>query len=301
MDASTNARPHHTDQVESTYAWLRLGASLALGTIGCIGMWSFVVALPAVQADFGAARADATLPYTLLMMGFGVGGVAFGRLADRFGIMLPMLGGALALGLGYIAAGYSATLWQLAGAHGLLIGFGSSVAFGPLIADVSHWFGARRGIAVAICASGNYLAGTLWPPVVQHFIETSGWRATHIGIGLFCLATMLPISLLLRRAAPMQRDIAAGAAALEAQGGLVPAYAMFVREFFAPKEAGARLGFVLMATVVGMAFGGWMSGAIFDLTGSYQAAFANGFLWNLLNIAIVLWLLLRRARRAAYA
>jgi MFS family permease len=82
------------------------------------------------------------------------------------------------------------------------------------------------------------------------------------------------------------------------QGGIVPAYALIVREYFSPKEAGARVGTVLMASLYGMALGGWMSGAIFDLTGSYRAAFMNGTAWNLVNVAIVLFLLSRvRGRR----
>jgi MFS family permease len=79
------------------------------------------------------------------------------------------------------------------------------------------------------------------------------------------------------------------------QGGIVPSYALIVREHFAPMQAGVRVGTVLMATLLGMALGGWMSGAIFDLTGSYQAAFLNGIGFNLLNVSIVLFLL-RRAR-----
>jgi MFS family permease len=78
-----------------------------------------------------------------------------------------------------------------------------------------------------------------------------------------------------------------------AQGGIVPAYAVIVREFFPPEEAGVRVSAVLMATVFGMALGGWVSGVIFDLTGSYQAAFLNGILWNLLNLAIAVALLRR--------
>src|ERR1039458_5220084 len=107
--------------------------------------------------------------------------------------------GTLALGLGYLAVGQASTLWQVALAHGLLIGIGCSATFGPLIADLSHWFVRRRGIAVAIAASGNYLAGTFWPPVVQHFIATSGWRSTHTGIGLFLLVSMLPLVYFLRQ------------------------------------------------------------------------------------------------------
>jgi len=85
------------------------------------------------------------------------------------------------------------------------------------------------------------------------------------------------------------------------QGGIVPSYAIIVREYFSPSEAGTRLGLVLMATLLGMALGGWMSGLIFDLTGSYRAAFLNGLAWNLMNISIMVWLLQRSRRRPVYA
>src|SRR5215472_16764374 len=166
--------------VDSTSAWLRLTAAVVLGTIGSVGMWSFPVALPAVQADFAATRADAALPYTLAMLGFAFGGVALGRLSDRFGILAPAAGGAVLLCLGSLAAGSAGSLWLFALAH-LLIGCGASATFGPLMADLSQWFTRRRGIAVAIASSGNYIAGTIWPPVVQHFVASDGWRATHLG------------------------------------------------------------------------------------------------------------------------
>jgi MFS family permease len=398
--------------VESAYAWRRLAYALAISTIGGVGMWSVVVALPAIQAAFEVDRADASLPYTLAMLGFAGGGVLTGRLADRFGIALPLIIGTLALGLGFLGVGVSANLGQVALAYGLLIGFGCSVTFGPLMADISHWFMRRRGIAVALAASGNYLAGTIWPPVVQHAIAGFGWRATHIGIGVFCLATMLPLILLLRRRLETHHSAAAGVAAARRQaeapfspltlqvllcvagvaccvamsmpqvhlvaycgdlgygvargaemlslmlacgivsrvafgfiadriggvrtlllgsvlqgsalcmyllfdglfslyaisalfglfqGGIVPSYAIIVREYFPPKDAGTRVGLVLMATLIGMALGGWLSGAIFDLTGSYQVAFLNGIAWNLLNVSIMGWLLLRTRRGPAFA
>ena len=185
--------------IDSPAAWLRLGVAVAISTIGGVGMWSIMVALPAIQAEFGVSRADATLPFTMVMFGFAGGGVVMGRLADRFGISVPLGIGTLTLSAGYFATGWASSLWQVALAHGLLIGLGCSASFGPLMADISHWFVRRRGIAVALAASGNYFAGTFWPPVVQHFITTSGWRATHIGIGLFCLVTMLPLVLAMRR------------------------------------------------------------------------------------------------------
>jgi MFS family permease len=397
--------------VDSSVAWLRLGVALLLGTIGSVGMWSFVVALPAVQADFGVARGDASLPFTLTMIGFGAGGIVLGRLADRYSVVLPVVLGALALAVGYVGSGVAANLWQFALAQGL-IGFGSSATFGPLMADVSHWFTRRRGIAVAVASCGNYLAGTIWPPVVQHFIAAEGWRATQIGVGFFCLVTMLPLALAMRARAPVHHAEASGHAATVQrgslgvssnalmvllciagigccvamsmpqvhivaycgdlgygpargaemlalmmgfgiisriasgfvadriggvatlligsvlqgvalglymlfdglvslyvisalfglfQGGIVPMYAIIVRQYFPPQEAGTRLGIVLMATLAGMALGGWLSGLIFDLAGTYQAAFLNGIAWNLVNVSIMVWLLLRPTRRVALA
>ncbi|MES3003945.1 MAG: MFS transporter [Pseudomonadota bacterium] len=391
--------------IESTYAWMRLVVSLVLMTIGGAGMYSIAVVLPRIQEEFHLARGDASLPYTLTMVGFGLGGVMMGRLSDRFGVWMPVMVGAVGIGAGFIAAGIAPNVWVFSLAQGFFIGFlGTSATFAPLVADTSQWFDRRRGIALAICMSGNYVAGAIWPPVIQHFIETAGWRQTYIGIGIFCVTTMLPLALILRRAPPPQpapvvaatgpgtdRPMGMSPGAVQAllclagvsccvamsmpqvhivaycgdlgfgaargaemlavmlgmgvvsrlisgwisdrigglrtlllgsvlqgvallmflpfnglvslylvsgmfglfQGGIVPAYALIVREHFSQKEAGARVGTVLMATLFGMALGGWMSGAVFDLTGSYHAAFLNGIAWNLLNISIVVFLLYR--------
>ena len=197
--------------VDSPQSWTRLAIALAIATIGGVGMWSVVVVLPAVQAEFGVARAAASLPYTLTMLGFGAAGIALGRWSDRFGIMRPVLAASVALAAGYVASGYATTLTGFALAQGLLIGAGSSVTFGPLLAHVSMWFARRRGIAIAIVASGNYFAGAVWPPIVQHFTQTAGWRATYFGIGVFVLATMLPLALLLRRSPPVHPAASPGA------------------------------------------------------------------------------------------
>ena len=398
---------------ESAYAWARLGAALVLAGIGGVGMWSVIVALPAVQAEFGVARSAAALPYTMTMICFGFGGILMGRLSDHYGIVRPVVGGAVTLGVGYAVASQATSLWQFALAQGLLVGVASSATFAPLLADTSLWFNRHRGIAVAVIASGSYLAGTVWPPVVQHFIETQGWRRAYLGIAVFCVAAMLPLTLALRRRSPLTEatsattgfvlrsprplgmspaalqtvlivagvsccvamsmpqvhivaysgDLGHGVAhgakmlslmlglgivsrlasgwicdhiggrltlllgsALQAlalvlflpfsglvslyvlsalfglfQGGIVPSYAVIVREFFPPEEAGVRVGTVLMATVFGMALGGWMSGVIFDLTGSYHAAFLNGILWNLLNVGIAVGLLRRPVRPIEHA
>jgi MFS family permease len=391
-----------TGVAESLYAWARLWTALLAGAIGSVGMWSVVVILPSVQQDFGVLRADATLPYTLTMLGFGLGGITLGRLADRYGIVIPMLIGTVALSAGYLLSGVAPTLFLFALTH-LLIGIGASVTFAPMMADLSHWFTRRRGIAVAIAASGNYLAGAIWPPIVQYSSSTIGWRPTQLWIGVFVLVAILPLTFMFRRRIALAEVSSASAAAAGArstlglsstalmvilsvaglsccvamampqvhivaycgdlgygaargaemlslmlafgivsrvasgfvadriggvgtlligsflqglalflylffdgltslyvismlfglfQGGIVPMYAVIVREYFPPQEAGVRVGIVIFSTIIGMAFGGWISGAIFDYTGSYQAAFANGLAWNLLNVSIAAWLLL---------
>ncbi|HEX2892113.1 MFS transporter [Vineibacter terrae] len=398
----------HARGVDSGYAWLRLVASLALSTFGGIGMWSIVVALPVVQADFGVSRADISFAYTTTMLGFCAGGVCMGWLVDTKGITLAVILSAILLALGFAGAGLAPTAGWFAAAQGLLIGFGSAVTFAPLVADASHWFEKRRGVAVAICASGNYLAGAIWPPLIGLAMRDHGWRLTYFGAGAICLLSMLPLALTLRRPPPFHADASAGAVAatprraialspgaLQAliavaglaccvamsmpqvhivaycadlgygvargaemlslmlgfgiisrlvsgwisdrvggvvtlllgsvlqtialifytvsdtltslyvasalfglfQGGLVPSYAMIVREYFPAKEAGVRVGIAMSSTIIGMALGGWMGGVIFDMTGSYRAAFLNGIAWNIANAAIGWWLLARQSRQ----
>ena len=392
---------------DSRYAWIRLLISVTLATIGGIGLWSSVVVLPTIQAEFGIDRAGASLPYTVTFVGFAVGGILMGRVADRLGITVPLVAGALALGVGFVLDALSQNFIQFLIVQGLFIGLiGSSATFGPLVADVSLWFLKRRGIAIGIVASGNYIAGAIWPPFLQAAIAAHGWRPVYMVLGVICVVTMTPLALLLRQrpsyddtASPAAQngaggllpsspalfpllivaglscciamsmpqvhlvaycsDLGYGAArgaemlslmlgfgvvsrlasgfisdhiggtgtlivgsVLQclallfyipfdgltslyivsalfglAQGGIVPSYALIIRDHFPARQAGSRISLVLTATVFGMAIGGWMSGKIFDVTGSYQAAFLNGIAFNLVNIAIATWLLLLRNRR----
>ena len=396
---------------DSPYAVRRLLIALAVMTIGNGGMYAVVTVLPVVQAEFGVARADASLPYTMLMIGFGIGAMLMGRLADRFGVFVPVTISGVSLGLGYALSSWSPNIWTFALAQGLFVGLlGSSALFAPLIADTSLWFDKRRGIAVGVCASGNYLAGALWPPVAQHFVDLVGWRTTYLGMGVFCAVTILLLATFMRERPPavgassasssghagadpkrpfglsttaatallciagtaccvamsmpqvhivaLCTDLGFGTArgaqmlavmlgfgivsrlvsgyicdhigglrtlvlgsALQGlalllflpadgmtslfivsalfglfQGGIVPAYAIIIREHFPAAQAGTRVGVVIMFTLFGMALGGWMSGKAYDLTGTYTAAFVNGIAWNALNLTIALYLLWRLRR-----
>src|SRR6185312_8051088 len=156
--------------------------ALLIGSIGSVGMWSVVVVLPVVQGEFGATRGAVSLAFTLVMLGFGLGGVVTGRITDRFGIVMAITLSIGVLALAYIGAGLSTTLWQFILVH-FLIGLGSSATFAPLMAEASHWFDRYRGLAVTIAASGHYVGGAIWPPVLNWWIQASGWRSSYIAVG----------------------------------------------------------------------------------------------------------------------
>jgi MFS family permease len=400
------ATPADPSLIDSRQAAWRLLITLGLVVLGNSSMYIVSVVLPEVQTEFGVGRADASLPYTLMMVSLGLGGLLTGRMADRHGLMPVLWVGALAVCGGFVWAGMSGSIWAFGLAHALMGFVGSSSTFAPLMADTALWWNRRRGIAVAICASGNYIAGTIWPPLVQRGVETMGWRQTYILLGIFCGIGMFLLSLRMRQRPPLVTPTAAntqspmldrsrpfglkpaqaqsllcvagvaccvamsmpqvhivayctdlgfgaarGAEMLSLmlasgivsrlvfglisdriggirtlllgsmlqglallmflpfdglvplylvsamfglfQGGIVPSYAIIVREHFKPEEAGGRVGAVIMATLLGMALGGWMSGWVFDVTGSYHAAFLNGIAWNLLNLCIASWLFWR--------
>lgn len=397
--------------LDSGYSWRRLALSLAIAIIINVGMWAAIVVLPGMQADFGLDRAQASLPYTFTMIGFAFGNLVIGRVVDRFGVALALTGAGVIAAIGFALTAVAQSLWLVCALQ-LTIGFATAAGFGPLIADISLWFLRRRGIAVAIAASGNYLAGAVWPYMLKGVLAEDGWRAAYLILAAIILFGMTPLTFFLRRRLPdealARSDAVSAARALASgfspralmwllglagvaccvamsmpqvhivafcvdlgygpavgaemlalmllggvgsrlvsglmadqlggvrtlligsvlqtvglilylpssgltslyivslvfglsQGGIVPSYAVIVREYMPAREAGARTGFVIMATILGMALGGWMSGWIYDLTGSYQMAFVNGIAWNLLNVGIVLLVLLRGRPRLATA
>src|SRR5215467_10635198 len=193
--------------IDSVYAWRRLAVSVTLSTLGGIGMWALAVAMPAVQGDLGVSRADISFGYSMNMIGFFLGGVLIGRLVDRHGIVVASVVSALGLGAGFALAASTTSLLLFAAAQ-TLVGFSAAATFAPLIADISHWFEKRRGVAVAIAASGNYIAGALWPPIVELLIHDHGWRATYAAAGVFSLVAMIPLALSLRRRPPDHEETA---------------------------------------------------------------------------------------------
>ena len=388
---------------DSTYAWFRLAVTLVIAIFANTGMWAVITIMPALEAEFVTSRATTSLPFTMNMIGFALGNLVIGRIIDRFGVTLSVMAAAIVSAAAFMVSTFTGDIYLLAGVH-LFLGFGTAAGFGPLITDISHWFLKQRGIAVALIASGNYLAGGIWPLFLSDILAEDGWRAAYLMLAGITLVVILPLALLLQRKLPeaghqiaarqVKENIqttrispsrlqlllcvagvaccvamsmpqvhivsycvglgygpAVGAEMLSlmlfggvisrigsgliadriggirtlllgsfaqgvalvmylpfdgmaslyvvsfifglSQGGIVPSYALVVREFLPPKEAGARIGVVIMMTIIGMALGGWMSGWIYQITGSYQAAFINGIAWNGLNLGIIAWILTR--------
>ena len=391
---------------DSLYSWTRLLIALLLATVGNIGMWVVVIVLPDIQQEFKIDRGTASIPFALTMVGFAIGNWVMGHVVDRYGITKTIILAATVNTAGYIAAMYVNNVYFLSILQ-FFIGLGTAAAFGPLIADTSHWFLKRRGIAVALIASGNYFSGAIWPPLFNNTLQSDGWRDVYWILALSTVFIMIPLSFLLAKKiseetarisdaassdkrqnvsiSPKALTIllsiagigccvamsmpqvhivafcidlgfgpAVGAEMLSlmliggiisrlinglladklggvytlligstlqcialflylpfdglvslyivslvfglSQGGIVPSYAIIIREYLPGVDAGTRVGFVMMCTIMGMAIGGWMSGWIYDLTGSYAAAFWNGIVWNFLNIAIVLFLITRNRK-----
>ena len=394
-------------RTSNVYPVVRLFASLLLMAVAGSAMYAAILVLEPAAVEFGTGRGAGSMPYTLFMIGFALGGVMMGRLSDRFGIIAPALLASLCLPAGLLFAARATELWQFSVSLGVLCGlFGMAATFAPVASDISHWFTARRGLAVGIVISGTYVAGAVWPPILQHLIDTHGWRGTFHGLGILTLFTMLPLSLLLyrpvlvdhededgltRRSGTRRRPLGLSGRSLQgllciagvgccvamampqvhivpfvidlgfdavhgarmlalmlgcgivsrlvsgwisdrigglkalligsalqglvifaflfadgltalyvlaivfglSQGGIVPSYTMIIRALFPAGEAGWRIGTTMLFTVGGMALGGWLAGALYDLTGDYTASILAALGFNVLNLGIAAWLLAR--------
>jgi len=398
------AAPHG---VESPYGWLVVAASMVLMAVCSGGMYLVVVALKPIAAEFGWPRSIPSLAYAAIMAGMGIGGILWGRVSDRIGAGPPAAIAVVAVATGATMVGASDGRLQFLAAHGFMIGFlGNAALFTPLLANTTRWFDRRRGFAIALVASGQGVAGAVWPPVFRYLIETEGWRSAYDTFAIVALAVGLPTSVFLfRRPATALGDGRAGAVsegdailgfapttvlailslaiigccvamampivhvvahasdlghpAIRAAeilavllgctflsriawglitdriggmrtlfygclaqivalsmylfidglaalylvsalfglgfGGIIPSYTIVIRELFPVRGLGWRIGAVYFFGTFGMALGGYLGGAIFDVSGSYHVAFAVGVAFNVANLALLAILMRRRA------
>jgi MFS family permease len=395
--------------IESWYGWVVILVSLTIHTIGLAAPTLLFVSLKPIAAEFDWPRAVPSMAYSLLMIGSGVGGIAMGMWLDRRGILQPVLFGSVMIVAGALLASQSEGRWSFYVANGVLIGLlGKAAMIAPLMANATRFFDRRRGLAVSILASGQGLAGAIWPSLTRYLNDTVGWRDTYFYFAILGLLTMVPLAFLLRRPPPTPPpasalhggharagrvlgmpsvavqsmlllavvgccagmsipivhlvshatdlgfspmrgaemlsvlfiaafisrigfgmladrigglatlligsvcqatmllvfavvDSVAGlylAAALFGIGfaGIMPCYPLVIRIWFPATEAGWRIATQYLFAAAGMAFGGWLGGAVFDATGSYTNAFLIGFGFNVMNFTVMGLLYLRQHR-----
>ena len=401
--------PDRGHSVETPYGWVVVAASLGYLVVAYGSSHLVIVSLKPMADLYGWPRWIPSLAYSALMIGAGVGGIIMGLWADRTSIRWPAMLGAVMVGGGVIVASHAPEHWTLIASCGLLVGLlGTSTAFSPMLANITRWFDRRRGMAIAITASGQALAGACWPLIFEPSIASMGWQETWRIYGYFAILVMLPITFAFRRPVPRQPDggaaIAGGRAERPAPvrpvvpynlvlallslaivgccvamampmvhliaycsdlgfstasgarmlslllfcsamsrlffglvsdrigglktilmgsaaqavalglftlvgtetslymvsglfglvfGGIVPAYALAVRELFPARDTGWRMGVVFLFGTGGMALGGFLGGWVYDLAGHYHIAFLVGVAFNVVNlVAIVtaLWL-----------
>jgi len=363
-----------------------------------------VVGLKPITEDLGTTRQLVALATALTWLGTGIGGLLMGRVADRLGVRFMVIFGAAMIALG-LAVSASGNIWAILVGHALFVGvLGNGALYAPLLVYISRWFDRRRGTALALIWSGQYIAGITWPTLFEHAIADYGWRVTMAGfavvvavavpvaalflprtpeappefgfadagkrrevlgmrpntvLAILCIASFaccvpmaIPqghlvafcsdIGIPAARGAAMLSVLQAGAlvsrmlwgwltdrigglktvlAASACQAvavaaflatedeaglfaisaayglgfsGIIPAYIVAIRELYPSREASWRVPSLLFVGMGGMAFGGWFAGALYDHFGFYAPAFASGVLFNLLNLALVGFLVLRQ-------
>jgi MFS family permease len=384
--------------VETPISWMVAVVSTVIITITFGAPYVAVMALKPIAAELGVPRSVPALTNSLAYLGTGAGGIFMGWWADRVGVKWTVPIGAVMVGGGAMLASVGG-VWPLLLGHGVMIGLlGNAGVFAPLTSYVSYWFDRRRGVALSLVATGQMTAGAIWPLVFQRTIDAVGWRSTLFWYGVFTIASVLPLSLLLRRdipvppadadraqpqpgaavlglspnlvmailslavicccvtmAMPMGHLVAfcsdmgfapargaemlslllgsafvgrmawgrlsdrigglrtillssacqavglalylviddlVGLYVLSAAfglgfGGIVPSYVLALRELFPVSQAGWRIALLMFFSLAGMAFGGWLAGAIYDWASYYRPAFAAGVAFNLVNLLLI--------------
>ena len=407
-DAASSDNYLLPQSIESRASWVAAGVTLAILSIAYGSTLLIVVGLRTMELQLGVARSTLALVGSLTWVGTGLGGIAMGWISDRIGIRVSALTGTvmIALGLALSAVG---NIWALYIGQGILIGFlGMGGLYPPLLVYISRWFDRRRGTAIALISSGQYIAGVIWPTIFQHFFATAGWRVTYLGFAVVVLFGILPIATFFLNPPPVAvaaaseaakvnhihgdrvlglrpntvqailcvagfcccipmaipqghlvafcgdiglssstgaamlsvllgcafitrqfwgafadrhgglKTVAAGsacqaiaiAAFLLTQNevglffisaafgfgfsGIIPAYVVAIRDLFPSSEASWRIPLVLFTSMSGMAVGSWLAGVLFDHFGFYAPAFGSGVLFNILNLMMLGFLLLRQ-------
>jgi len=396
--------PRPARSIETRESWVAAGIVLGLLSISYGSPLLAVVGLKPITQDLGSTRELVALAGALTWLGTGLGGIVMGQVAERRGIRFTVIFGAVMIAIG-LAISAIGNIWTILIGHALFVGFlGNGALYPPLLVYITRWFDRRRGTALALISSGQYLAGMVWPTVFELAMANYGWRVTMAGFACVIVIAVPITALFLKRVPQMPVELgfedagtrrsvlglrpntvltilciagfcccipmsipqghlvafcsdigipaAQGAAMLSvlqasaftsrmfwgwlsdrigglrtvlaasacqalaiaaftttqdetglfmisaAYGlgfsGIIPAYIVAIRQLFPAREASWRVPSLLFVSMAGMAFGSWLAGALYDHFGFYGPAFATGVLFNLANLVLVGFLVLRQ-------
>jgi len=165
-------------------------------TITSIGMNSFSLFLKPIEAEFGWSRTMVTVPYMVGMLGWGVGGVLFGKLADDYGARRVILGGILLMAAGFFGMSAAQNLWQLSLWYGIMVGLAKG-ACGLVIISLlvaKHYDAKNRGLAVSVIQTASPLSPLFFSPAIYFLINMFDWRAASLASGVLLVAVALPLA-----------------------------------------------------------------------------------------------------------
>jgi MFS family permease len=395
-----------SEELDGRASWKAAWMTLAILSVSYGSPLLIVVGMRTMQADLGTERSVLALAGSLVWIGTGAGGILMGWLADRIGIRATIMIGACMIA-GGLALSSVGTIWALYVGHGLMIGLlGNGGVYPPLLVYVSRWFDRRRGAAIALISSGQYVAGVVWPSLFERGISHYGWQAMMLGYGAVVLVLILPVAMLMKpapgtvqakhapkvavaagRVAGLPPNVAQalicvagfcccipmavpaahivafcgdigikpthGAAMLSVMlgcaflarqawgaladrigglrtvmvgsacqataiacflltqdevglfaiaaifglgfSGIIPSYAVAIRDLYPASQASWRIPLTLFTAMSGMAFGSWFAGKLYDHFAYYAPAFGISVVFNILNLMIVGFLVLRLA------
>jgi MFS family permease len=306
--------------IETRASWVIAFTALGVMSIAYGAPFVAVVALKQIAGELGSARSVPALAYSLAWLGAAVGGIGMGRVAERVGVRWTVAFGAAMIGVGLVVS-TGDSIWRLWVGHGLFIGLlGNAGINAPLYVYVSRWFDRRRGAALALISSGQYVAGAIWPSLFERGIALFGWRETMTIFAIVEVAAVIPFALLILRAppeAPHSGIVAAHARGAERVLGLPANVALallavagfmccvpmampqghlvaFCTDLgFAPSHGAAMLSVLLGCAFVSRQFWGWVS----DRIGGLHTILAG----SLCQIVAMVGFLLTRSEPGLFA
>ncbi|MDE2385698.1 MAG: MFS transporter [Alphaproteobacteria bacterium] len=201
------------------YRWIIVFAGGLLGCLAAGAMFALPVFLTPMTEATGWSRTGISSAMTIGFLTMAFGGMFWGAASDRFGPRLTVLAGTVILALGLLLAGSAPSLIVFQAVFGLMVGFGTSAIFAPIMAAVTGWFDTNRGLAVSLVSAGMGMAPMTMSPLAAWLVGQYGWRESYFVIAIIVAVIMIPCALLLKRPPALENPMPAAASSAAVAAG----------------------------------------------------------------------------------